>query len=157
MVLNNQLDYIDESILKELTEDSRKSYLQIAKKLNISNSLVHQRINKLKEQGVLKGFNISIDAKGIGFNTAAYMGIVLKQADQSYRVAKALEDIPEVTECNFVSGKYALFVRVVAINNDHLRRILYEKVHHIEGVASTDTFISFGSEFKREAPITLKL
>lgn len=157
MAANNQLDYVDERILIELSLDSKKSYIQIAKKLNVSNSLIHQRINKLKAQGILKGFNVSIDAKKLGYNTAAYMGIVLKEASQSYQVAKELTKIPEIIECNFVSGKYALFIKTVAINNDHLRRILYEKVHLIEGVGSTDTFILFGSEFKREVPITLDL
>ena len=156
MSINNQLDYIDEKILEALTLDAKKSYLQIAKTLNISNSLVHQRIGKLKEQGVIKGFNISIDPKRLGYNTSAYMGIVLKEASYSYQVAEEMKKIPEIVSCDFVSGKYALFLRIVAANNDHLRTILYDKVHAIEGVGSTDTFISFGSEFTRDAPIHLR-
>lgn len=155
MAIDNQLDYVDEQILLKLSEDAKKSYLQIAKELKISNSLVHQRINKLKEQGILEGFNVSINAKKLGYNTSAYMGIVLKEASYSYQVAEEMKKIPEIVSCDFVSGKYALFLKIVAANNDHLRTILYDKVHGIEGVGSTDTFISFGSEFTRDAPIQL--
>ena len=156
----NQLDYIDQEILLRLEKDSRTSFLNIAKALNISNSLVQQRVNKLKENGVIKKFGIQISQQHLGYNTSAYMGIVLKEAHYSYEVAKAMLAIPEVVECNYVSGQYALFIKIVAANNEHLREIVYEKVHLIQGVGSTDSFISFGpekisfgEEFKRSAPI----
>jgi len=155
MDLKNQLDFVDEEILLSLEADSRVSYLQIAKKLKVSNSLVHQRISKLKANGIIEKFGITINQQNLGFQTGAYMGIVLKEAHFSYRVAKELAKIPEVIECDYVSGEYALFIKVVAANNEHLRKIIYEKVHLIKGVGGTDTFISFGKEFRRSAPIRL--
>jgi Lrp/AsnC family transcriptional regulator for asnA, asnC and gidA len=58
-----------------------------------------------------------------------------------------------VVECDFVSGKYAVFVKVFAADNEHMREVLYEKIHQIEGVSGTDTFISFGAQFSRSVPI----
>lgn len=50
----SQLDYIDQKILLSLKMDARKAFSKIAQELNISNSLVHQRIKKLKEDGLIK-------------------------------------------------------------------------------------------------------
>ena len=64
-----------------------------------------------------------------------------------------LEKIPEITECNFVSGYYAIFILIFARDNEHLQKILYDNVHLIKGVAGTDTFICFDTCFKRHIPI----
>ncbi len=151
-MLNNQLDKTDQDILNELIKNARKSYSQVARDLGISNSLVHQRINKLSEAGIIKGTQVILDEKLLGYRTAAFTGIALKEAKGSYQVARELRKIPEVSECHFISGTFALFVKIFAKDNNHLRSVLYDKIHRIKGVASTDTFISFNMDFNRPAP-----
>ncbi|MFK6999737.1 Lrp/AsnC family transcriptional regulator [Flavobacterium oreochromis] len=151
--LNKIIDYINKKIIQKLSLDGRFAYSELAKELNISNSLVHQRIKKMQEAGIIKGFSIKLDAKAMGYETITYTGIATKEARYSYSIAEKLKEIPEVVECHFVSGKYALFLKIVATNNEEFRKILYEKIHVIEGVGSTDSFISFGSAFEKEMPI----
>ncbi|AMA49994.1 MULTISPECIES: Lrp/AsnC family transcriptional regulator [Flavobacterium] len=151
--LNKIIDYINKKIIQKLSLDGRFAYSELAKELNISNSLVHQRIKKMQEAGIIKGFSIKLDAKAMGYETITYTGIATKEARYSYSIAERLKEIPEVVECHFVSGKYALFLKIVATNNEEFRKILYEKIHIIEGVGSTDSFISFGSAFEKEIPI----
>ena len=143
MPRNNQLDPLDKEILNRLLFNARESYLELAHRLKVSNSLIHQRIKKMKKLGVIKGEHLTLDPKALGYGTFAYTGIALKEARVTKKVAKALEKIPEVVECKFVSGKYALFIKLCTKDNDHLQQLLYNKIHFIEGVASTDTFISF--------------
>ena len=71
-------------------------------------------------------------------------------------MTEELKQITEIIECDLVSGKYAIFIKIVATNNEHLRRIIYNKIHMIDGVGSTNTIFSFGKEFQRNAPIRLK-
>ena len=149
----SHIDYTDKEILKTLLEDARIPYLDIAKKLKVSNSLVHQRIKKMKEKGIISGSVISLDPKQLGYLSCAYTGIVLKEAKYCEEVAKKLEEVPEVVECHYVSGKYALFVKLFAFDNDHMRIVLYEKLHQIDGVTGTDTFMSFKTYFDREVGI----
>jgi Lrp/AsnC family transcriptional regulator for asnA, asnC and gidA len=145
----SQLDYIDEQIVEQLKKDARIPFSKIADTLKISNSLVHQRVKKMKEDGVILKTDIVLDEKAVGYHTKCYTGIRLKEAHYADHVVKSLEKIEEVVECNFVSGKFALFILVFAKDNDHLRHVLYEKIHKIEGVGGTDTFISFTTNFKR--------
>ena len=151
----NQLDYTDKQILLALKADARKAFSKIAEDLKISNSLVHQRIKKMKEDGVIKKADLILDEKMIGYSTKAYVGIRLKEARFANKVVEKLQDIVEVTECNFVSGKYAIFVLVYAKDNDHLRSVLYDQIHEIEGVGGTDSFICFSTNFDRSVPVTL--
>lgn len=150
---NENTDYLDREIIKKLGENARIPFSDLAKELNISNSLVHLRVRKLQEAGVITGFSVHLAPKQLGFETITYTGIVTKEARYSYSIAEKLKEIPEVIECHWVSGKYALFIKIVAANNEELRKVLYEQVHQIEGVGSTDSFFSFGSAFEKNLPV----
>ena len=151
--MKNQLDYIDKQILLALKADARKAFSQIADDLKISNSLVHQRIKKMKDDGLIKKADLLLDEKKLGYSTKAYVGIRLKEARVAEKVVEKLYQIPEITECNYVSGKYAIFALVYSKDNDHLRSILYNQIHEIEGVGGTDSFICFSTNFDRSVPV----
>ncbi len=152
----SQLDFIDSQIILALKKNARKAYSKIAEDLNISNSMVHQRINKLKDIGLIKSYDIVLDEKLLGYSTKSYIGISLKSAHFSEHVVTELSKIPEVVECNYVSGNYAIFILLYAKDNDHLRSLLYDKIHMIEGVGGTDTFICFSTNFKKNVPVNIK-
>ncbi|MBL0739523.1 Lrp/AsnC ligand binding domain-containing protein [Flavobacterium sp. GN10] len=150
---NENTDYLDREIIQKLSENGRIAFSDLAKELNISNSLVHLRVKKLQEAGIINSFSVKLNPKELGFETITYTGIVTKEAHFSYSIAEKLKAIPEVIECHWVSGKYALFIKIVAANNEELRKILYEQIHQIEGVGSTDSFFSFGSAFEKNLPV----
>lgn len=154
MLSENQIDSIDQDILRALLNDARKSYLQIAKELGVSNSLVHQRVTRLKEQNIIEGEKLRINPKKLGFQTQAFAYLSLKEPVKDLKpAAKDLSKIPEVVECTHISGGKTLIIKIFAKDNDHLRSILYDKIHQIDGVVGTETFIAFETEFKREVPI----
>jgi Lrp/AsnC family transcriptional regulator for asnA, asnC and gidA len=149
----NQLDPIDIRIVNELTSDARISFVQLAKKLKVSNTLVHQRIRKLKAAGILKNATYQLDPWKLGYQTSAYTQIILTDSNYHRRVEQELSKIPEIVECVNISGRYALLVNIYARNNRHLRDIIYEKIHTIDGVEGTNTTISFETAFKRNIPL----
>ena len=151
--MENQFDYIDTQILLQLRIDARKSYSKIAKELKVSNSLIHQRVKKMIEFGVIKNAEFVLDEKKLGYNTKSYTGIRLREARFAKSVMKELHKIEEIVESNFVSGNYAIFILIFARDNQHLQNILYDNIHLINGVAGTDTFICFDAGFKRNVTI----
>ncbi|MFL0093718.1 Lrp/AsnC family transcriptional regulator [Tenacibaculum maritimum] len=151
--MNNQFDYVDKQILLKLRLDARKPYSKIAEELKVSNSLIHQRIKKLTQEGVIKNAEFILDERKLGYKTKSYTGIKLREARFAKSVMKELSKIEEIIECNFVSGSYAIFVLIFARDNEHLQKILYDNIHLINGVAGTDTFICFDTGFKRNIPI----
>jgi Lrp/AsnC family transcriptional regulator for asnA, asnC and gidA len=153
MEASDQLDFVNREIIRKLSEDARLPFSELAKQLKISNSLVHQRVKKLQEAGIITGFSVQLNPKAMGYESFTYTGIVTKEARFAYSIAEDLKKIPSVVECHWVSGKYALFIKIVAKNNEDLRKVLYEQIHNIEGVGSTDSFISFGAAFEKNAGI----
>lgn len=143
------LDEFDINIIKELEKDGRMAFSAIAANLKISNTMVHQRINRMIEQGVIGGIKPIIQEKNIGYDWASFTGITLNKDSDSDRIIEALKDIPEITECYYVTGSFTLYIKIIAKNHEHMRRILYEKIDSIPGIAKTDSIIELGCAFKR--------
>jgi Lrp/AsnC family transcriptional regulator for asnA, asnC and gidA len=97
---NENTDYLDQEIIRKLSENGRIPFSELAKELNISNSLVHLRVRKLQESGVITGFSVKLNAKQIGFETITYTGIATKEARFAYAISEELKKIPEVVECH---------------------------------------------------------
>lgn len=144
-----KLDEFDIKIIKELEKDGRIAYSTIATNLKISNTMVHQRINKLTEQGILAGIQPVINEKKVGYDWGAFTGITLNKDHDSDRVIEELKKIPEITECYYITGSYTLYIKMIAKNHEHMRKILYEQIDSIPGIAKTDSIIELGCAFKR--------
>ena len=147
------IDEFDINIIKELEKDGRMAYSAIATNLKISNTMVHQRINRLTEQGILAGIRPIINEKKIGYDWASFTGITLNKDPDSIQVIEALKNIPEITECYYVTGSFTLYIKIIAKNHEHMRKILYEKIDNIPGIAKTDSIIELGCAFKRNVTL----
>ena len=73
-----QLDSLDYKILKTLSTNGRKPFLEIARECNVSGAAIHQRIQKLMAMGVLRGSECLINPASVGYDTCAYIGFFLK-------------------------------------------------------------------------------
>lgn len=147
------LDEFDINIIKELEKDGRMAYSAIATALKISNTMVHQRINRLIEQGIIIGIKPIINEKKIGFDWASFTGITLNKDQDSNRIIAELKNIPEITECYYVTGSFTLYIKIVARDHEHMRKILYEKIDNIPGISKTDSIIELGCAFKRNVSL----
>lgn len=147
------LDEFDIKIIKELEKDGRMAYSAIATHLKISNTMVHQRINRLTEQGILTGIKPVINEKKVGYDWGAFTGLTLNKDQDSTRIIEELKKIPEITECYYITGSYTLYIKIIAKNHEHMRSILYEKIDNIPGIAKTDSIIELGCAFKRNVSL----
>ena len=85
----------------------------------------------------------------IGLETCAYVGLYLKDPSDFDRVVTALEQIPEVVECHYTTGKYDLFIKMYVKDNAALKNIIHDKLLPL-GLARTETMISFSEVIKRQ-------
>lgn len=153
MTLRNQLDDIDLKILDIISKNARTPFKDVASDVGVSRAAVHQRVNRMIDLNVIVGSGYHIDPKKIDLKTCTYIGIFLEKGSLYSTVAEQLRLIPEIVECHYTTGQYAVFVKVYAKDNEHLRDILSDKIQKIGGVASTETFISLDETFNREVPI----
>ncbi len=153
--LNTQknIDELDQKILKLITQNARIPFLEVARECGVSGAAIHQRVQRLMNVGVVTGSEFVVSAEKMGYNTCAYMGIHLEKASFHKEVVQQLLKIPEIVECHYTTGQYAIFLKIMTKTNKHLKQIIDDEFQKIEGIARTETFMSLEQEFKRQIPI----
>jgi Lrp/AsnC family transcriptional regulator, regulator for asnA, asnC and gidA len=153
MTLKNSLDDIDLKILDIITQNARIPFKDVANEVGISRAAVHQRVNRMIDLEVIIGSGYHINPNKVEFKTCSYIGVFLEKGGLFSEVVEKLKLIPEIVECHYTTGQYAIFVKVYAKDNEHLKKILSNQVQKIQGIASTETFISLEQTFKRTIPV----
>lgn len=148
-----EIDALDQKILKMITKNARVPFLEVARECGVSGAAIHQRVQRLFNIGVVEGSEFIASPQKLGYNTCAYMGIYLDKAKYHTTVAEALRKIPEIVECHYTTGQYAIFIKIQTKNNVHLKHIIDNELQEIEGISRTETFISLEMDFKRQVPI----
>ena len=148
----NQLDALDKKILQLISGDARIPFLEVARMCNVSGAAIHQRIQKLSAQEVIKGSVFLIDPEKVGYSTCAFVGLNLQDPSKFDSVVEALRAIPEVVECHYTTGDYDIFIKIYAQDNHHLLNVIHDKLQPL-GLSRSETIISFGSAFTRQLPI----
>jgi Lrp/AsnC family transcriptional regulator for asnA, asnC and gidA len=146
---NFQIDNVDKQIISLLMQDAMMPYTEIAKKLFVSSGTVHVRMRKMQEMGVIKRAELVIDPTALGYDITAFLGIYLQKSSLYNQVVKALQKIPEVIECNYTTGNYSMFAKIVCRDTAHLKEVLSDKIQGINGIERTETFISLEESFNR--------
>ena len=144
------IDAIDRKILKYLIKNARMPFLEIARECGISGAAIHQRIKKLDEAGVILGSRLMVDPRSLGFDVCAFIGIRLQDPSKNMTTAEDLRKIPEIVECHFVTGEYNLLIKLYCIDNEHLMNTIFDSILQIQGVSTTQTYISMNEVFQRQ-------
>ena len=153
MASNSEIDKLDLQILSMLMSDAQIPYTEIAKRLDVSGGTVHVRMKKLIGMEVVKGSHLEVDASTLGYDICAFVGMFLEKGSLYNRIVKQLEEIPEITEIHYTTGRYGIFLKIISRNTRELRSILNDKVQPIEGIQRTETFISLEESMKRPIQI----
>ena len=144
------IDAIDRKILKFLIKNARMPFLEIARECGISGAAIHQRIKKLDESGVILGSRLMVDPRSLGFDVCAFIGIRLQDPTQNNTTVAQLRQIPEIVECHYVTGEYNLLLKLYCIDNELLMTTIFDSILQIQGVSTTQTYISMNEVFQRQ-------
>jgi Lrp/AsnC family transcriptional regulator for asnA, asnC and gidA len=150
MAEKHRVDEVDKKILSHLIQNARTPFLEIARDCGISGAAIHQRVRKLEEMGVIKGSKFIITPSAVGYDICVFIGVHLTKAHVYDEVVARLKTIPEVVECHYTTGAYAILLKLYCRDNQHLMNILVNTIQNIEGVARTESFISLEQAINRE-------
>lgn len=150
-----QLDSLDYKILRMLSDNARRPYLEIARECGVSGAAIHQRVQKLYAMDVLKEAVTVINPSQLGYDTCAYVGLILKEPSKSNDIIEQVRKIPEVVECHFTTGQYDMFLKIYARNNEDLLRVIQTNLSNLSDTRS-ETLICFKEVFKRQIPVNGK-
>ncbi|HEY0460405.1 MAG TPA: Lrp/AsnC family transcriptional regulator [Pyrinomonadaceae bacterium] len=133
------INEIDRKILNILQTDARIANVEIARQVGLAPSAVLERIRKLEERGVIKGFETKLDAAAVDFGLTAFVAV--RTHDCCAETDRFLAEIPEVLEVHDVAGEDSYLLKVRAKNTEDLARILRERLKNVPNVASTKTTV----------------
>ncbi|MFZ6001994.1 MAG: Lrp/AsnC ligand binding domain-containing protein [Bacteroidota bacterium] len=153
MPKNYEIDNTDLKILEILTQDAKKPYTEVAKRVYVSQGTVHVRMSKLEEAGVVEKTTLKINYAKLGYDITAFIGIYLEKSALYESVLEKLKAIPEITSIHYTTGNYSMFVKIHCRDTNHLKEVLHEKMQQVEGITRTETMISLEESLDR----TLKL
>jgi len=145
-----QIDKLDKKILALISKNARIPYLEVARACKVSGAAIHQRIQRMFDNGIISGSEFIVNYRKVGYKTCAFMGIFLEKASYFKSVMLELEKIPEIVECHYTTGNYSIFVKIITKDTDHLKEIIADKIQEIEGISRTESFISLEERIKRQ-------
>lgn len=155
MPLNYEIDNLDIGILNLLMQNAFMPYTDIAKKLFVSPGTVHVRMSKMEKLGITKPPQLQVNLSKLGMDITAFIGVYLIRSDMYDKVVRDLKKIDEVVSCNYTTGNYSLFLKIICRDTQHLREVLHDKLQKIEGINRTETLISLEESFSRTLKIDL--
>ena len=151
----DKIDSLDKKILNILSKNARIPFKDVAAECNVSRAAIHQRVQRLTDEGVITGSGFDVNPKSLGYSTCTYVGINLERGSMYKQVVERLVHIPEIVECHFTTGPYTMLVKLYARDNEQLMDLLNNQLQDIPGVVATETLISLVQSVKREIPIAL--
>ncbi len=135
---NGLLDNVNKAIVEELQKDGRRTYGSIAEAVGLSEAAVRQRVQKMRDAGVMQIVAVT-DPLQVGFRSQAMVGI---RADGDTRMVAerlaAVDDIDYVVMC---TGSFDILVELVCEDEDAILELLNGVIRQIPGVRDTETFM----------------
>lgn len=133
------IDGIDAQILNILQSDARVTNVEMARQVNLAPSAVLERVRKLEERGVIRGYRTDIDPRAVEFGLTVFVAV--RTSECGGPAEKLLEQIPEVLEIHDVAGEDSYLLKVRTKDTEELGRLLREKIKPIPTVTGTRTTV----------------
>ena len=132
------MDKLDYRILNILKENGRETASDISKAIHLSVSAVLDRIKKMEEAGIIKGYTVRVDAKALGNDVTALMEISLEHPRFHDSFTEVILEHPNILDCYYLTGDYDFVLKISCSSSDELESI-HSSIKSIPGVSATRT------------------
>lgn len=151
----NNLDLIDNKIIEILFEDGRSSASFIAEKVELSVPATTDRIKKLQDSGMIRGFRPILNSKKIGLDITAFITVYSESSKNFEKVVINAQENPNVMKCYTTTGDGSHLLLVKVENTESLEKLL-RTVQEWPGVTRTQTQIVLSSYVQKESSTLIK-
>lgn len=143
------LDDTDRRILAVLQSDCKTPLAKIGEQVGLSAPAVVERVRKLESEGFIRGYHAQLDARRLGLDVTAFIGVSIAHPAGIQRFEEHLSTLGDVMECHHVTGGHTLLLKVKTHNTESLE-VLIRTLRSIEGVDRTETSVVLST--KKETP-----
>lgn len=139
-----KLDEIDLKILQILQQRGRTKRNELAEQVNLSIPSISERLRKLEEYGIIKGYHAVLEARKVGLEVTAFIFIISESSQHYPEIIKEAQKVPEVLECHAITGEGSHLLKVRTQSTASLERLL-STIQSWPGVINTRTSIVLSS------------
>ncbi|MEX1184849.1 MAG: Lrp/AsnC family transcriptional regulator [Gemmatimonadota bacterium] len=135
------IDDVDREILRLLQENARISNAEMARRVGMAASAVFQRVRRLEERGVVRGYGSRLNARALGYGLVAFIMVQTRSNASEYDTGALIAAMPEVQEVHRVVGEDCFIVKVRVRDTEELAELLEYRLQQIPSIGSTRTTI----------------
>ena len=139
------IDEMDRRILSLLQQDARLPNAEIARRVGMAPSATLERLRKLEERGVIKGYEVRLDPRKLGLGLTAFIFVRAQGKSTEIDTGERLKQHPNVQEVHHIAGEDCYLVKVRAVDTEDLGRLLSRDFSTMPNVTSTRTTIVLGT------------
>lgn len=132
------LDAKDLEIISALQDDARSTYAEIATRVGLSASAIHDRVRKLEQAGVIRGYRAVVDPEAVGLGITALVEATPFEPGQADDLPDRVADFPEVEDCYSVAGEASYILKVRTRSTGALEDLI-RRLRENAGVATRTT------------------
>ena len=134
-----KMDGFDQKILMELQQNARISYTELGKQIGLSGPAVKERVLKLEENGFIEGYRAKLNLSKLGYTLMVIINFKMNPGNIKAFIDK-LKKMPEVVECNRITGGDNLIMKVILKETEELETLINTLIEY--GVPTTSVVLS---------------
>lgn len=139
------LDGLDYKIVQYLMVSGRATWAELASILQLSAPGCADRVRRLEERGVIKGYAALIDPQTVGCQMTAFIAVTLERPEHRVPFLQRVHELPEIQECHHVTGDDDYLLKVRCSNTGHLDQVVSDHLKGLPGILRTRTIIALST------------
>jgi len=140
------MDSLDLALINELMRKGRASWADLAQKVGLSSPGVMDRIRRLEEKKIIKGYRAIISPEALGWHLTAFVAVTLDKPSHRAPFLKRVKSFAEIQECHQVTGDHDYLLKIRCAHTRHLDQIVTQGLKSLAGVTRTHTTVVMGTE-----------
>lgn len=150
---HDKVDAIDIQILKILQAQARTKRNELAEHVKLSIPAVSERLRKLEERGVIRGYHTLLEARKLGLGLTAFIFLATESSAFYEQIIEKATAHPEILECHAVTGDGSHILKIKTLSTETLEKLL-SHIQSWPGVTNTRTNVVLSSA-KEDTVISL--
>lgn len=141
--MSRELDRVDQRILEELEANGRLTIVELAARVNLTNTPCSERVKRLEKSGYIDGYHaiLNMEKLGLGHLTVVQVSLAATAVDNSLDAfSEVVRTVPEVESCLMIAGSFDYLLTVRTRDISHFRQVLGNKINKLPGIHQTTSF-----------------
>ena len=139
------MDSVDSKVLPLLMKNARITWAELGQSLGLSAPAAAERVHKLEEHGVIKGYTALVDPEALGYALTAFVLVTLSDQRKRGAFHTGVKRLEQIVECHHIAGDGDFLLKVRCKGTRDLDRLLVEELKGRMGIAHTRTTIVLGT------------